>query len=661
MLSIADYVSYALIRLASKPEQKMKRIFWITVLSSMVIALLVFVYMLQSLYAELPDIDQVIDYKPGLPLRIVDADGALLAELGGERGKEQENRELISLASAEERQRFRFLIQGLLAAEDANFFQHGGVDYKALLRAVRARLTGGPLQGGGTITMQVARNFFLDRTDKSAKRKLREILLAWKIESRLGKYEILERYVNKIYLGPAVYGFAKAAKNYYGKPLDQLTLAETAVLAGLPKAPSDLNPLRNPDRAQQRQRYVLNRMKEIGWITPVQMETALNQPLVYQASRDQLTDPAAAYVVDDVRARMESFYGETDTYTRGLTVQTTTRLADLRAAQQAVQDGVQDYLSRRQAAGTAATPDAALVALEPETGAIRALIGGVTPQPGGFNHAARAWRQPASAFKPFVYAAALESGMQPDSRVEDRALDLPGPDGKSWSPHNYDRRHDGEMSLAEALARSKNTVPVQLLHTLGVQRVREFATRFGFDAANLPADLTLALGSGSTTPQQLAGAYAPFANGGFRIQPYLIEQVTDRTGRILFQATPQKQAILDPAVAAAMHRMLLGVVQQGTGKQANRLGRHDLAGKTGTSTDQHDVWFAGYQEKMLAVVWLGFGQQPHSLGSGITGGSLALPVWMRFMAHALRDIPERAQPPVMVVPGSVAPPEPGLD
>lgn len=686
----------------------------------------------------LPSLESLTDYRPKIPLRVYSVDGQLIGEFGEER------RAVIKLEQAPKN-----LVNAIVAAEDERFFQHGGVDYLGVARAALSNFTsGGVRQGASTITMQVARNFFLTK-EKTLTRKFNEMLLAFKIESSLSKQQILELYINQIYLGQRAYGFASAAQIYYGKPLSQLTIAEHAMLAGLPKAPSRFNPVTNPARAKLRQQYVLRRMRELDMITPEQLADAGKEvPPVKQAMNEY--GVRADYFAEMVRAQMFERYGE-EIYTRGLKVHTTLNVEHQRAAYQAVRKGVLEYDRRHGYRGPEAyveltgqltderledalqdvvdsdelyaaivldaTPklvrvyraggeridigedglkfaarmlgdkaapnqrirkgaiirisrdeknrwqivqlpavESAFVAADPRTGAIRALVGGFDFNRNQFNHVTQALRQPGSSFKPFVYSAALEKGFTAATVINDAPLTFSAAQtgSESWEPKNYDGKFDGPMRLRTALAKSKNLVSVRILQAITPQYAQDYITRFGFDPKMHPPYLTMALGAGNVTPMQMLGAYSVFANGGYRIAPYFVERVEDDKGNKLTVNQPQvagesAERVIDSRNAFIMTSLMRDVVRAGTATRAMRLKRNDLAGKTGTTNEFVDAWFGGFQSSLVAVAWMGF-DQPKTLGRNETGGSAALPIWIDYMAVALKNVPEEPfNPPAGVM------------
>ncbi len=681
-------------------------------------------------YPNLPEISGLTDYRPKLPLRVISADGVLLGEFGEER------RVFMPIAQIP-----KVMQDAVLAIEDARFYRHNGVDYLGVLRAGLAQFNRAKSQGASTITMQVARNFYLS-TEKTFTRKIYEILLALKIERQLGKQQILEVYMNQIFLGQRAYGFAAASEIYFGKPISAVTVAEAAMLAGLPQAPSAYNPVSNPKRAKRRQQYIIDRMEANGFITEEQAEAARVEIL-------QLREPTAAtvhaeYVAEAVRQLIYSQYGN-ETTTRGLNVQVTVDATDQAAAYRALRRGLLDY-ERRQvyrgpedhvdlpgdpalldtriaealadhpdndelkaavvleasprkvvavlqsgesisisgdglkpvASGLAAKAEpqkqirrgavvravrnpkgewaltqvpeveGALVAMDTHTGGIRALVGGFDFGKSKFNHVTQAWRQPGSSFKPFIYSAALEKGFTAQTIVNDAPLffDAGTTGSQPWEPKNYDGKFEGAMPLKTALAKSKNMVSIRVLQSTGARFAQGWITRFGFDADKHPAFLTMALGAGSATPLQMASGYSVFANGGYRVSPMLITRITDNKGKVLLQSAPpvidESIRAIDARNAYVMSQLMGEVARSGTAAKVwQTFRRMDLAGKTGTTNDSMDAWFAGYQPKLAAVVWIGY-DTPRKLGDKETGGGLALPVWLEFMGHALRKLPEQA-------------------
>jgi penicillin-binding protein 1A len=706
----------------------------------LLVAGLVLLFVFALAYANLPSIETLTDYQPRVPLRVWTADGVLIGEFGEER------RDYVPIQEVPKR-----VQQAILAAEDDAFYRHRGVDYAGLARAAVANFVSGRRgQGGSTITMQVARNFYLS-SERSYLRKIYEIALALKIESELTKDRILEVYVNQIFLGQRAYGFSAAAQTYFGKKLPELTIGEAAMLAGLPAAPSAYNPWVNPRRAKARQQYVLSRMLQLGFISAHEHDEAAAEPF---RSRHAMTANStralqhAQYAAEIARQAVFDVFHE-ETYTLGLNVHTTLVSGEQFAAYEAVRSQVLSYDRRygyrgpeafvelpadpaqryqriedaiveaidspnlfpavvveaspkqvkailqggeeieiggdglrfavrsldpkaqparrivpgalirvtRQAKGgweVVQLPqvEAAFVAADARDGSVRALVGGFDFNLNKFNHATQAWRQPGSSFKPFVYSAALERGFMPSTLINDApfAVDPAETGGQPWEPKNYDGKFDGPLRLRQALARSKNLVSIRIIKAIGPQYAQKHITRFGFEPAKHPPYLTMALGAGSVTPWQMAGAYAVFANGGYRVPLVLIDRVTDSRGRVVMaaqraQAGDESNRVLDARNAYVMDSLLKDVTRYGTAASASRLRRDDIAGKTGTTNDSHDAWFAGYGGGIVAVSWMGF-DQPRPLGDRETGGGLALPIWISYMAKALPNRPPmpRAEP-----------------
>ncbi|MDO8654505.1 MAG: penicillin-binding protein 1A [Undibacterium sp.] len=689
-------------------------------------------FALTMAYPNLPELDAITSYRPKMPLRVFTADNMLIAEFGEER------RNVVRFSEIPE-----LMKKAVLAIEDDRFYEHGGVDYLGIARAALHNLTGGPKQGASTITQQVARNFFLS-SEQTFKRKIYEVLLAWKIEQNLSKDQILEVYMNQIYLGQRSYGFSSAAQIYFGKSLKEISIAEAAMLAGLPKAPSAYNPVANPKRAAVRQQYILQRMKHLGYITEAQYEAAKIEPLKIKTDSGEF-GIHAEYVAEMARQLVYEQYKE-ETYTRGLNVYTTITKSDQDAAYLSLRRGVMDYEKRHgyrgpesiielpankeeaddaieaelaehhdsddivaamvmeanpklvkavlssgeeiQMTGPGLTfaasgllPSApankriqrgavirvmlegknwtitqmpevqsAFVAASTTDGAIRALVGGFDYNINKFNHVTQAWRQPGSSFKPFIYSSSLEKGLSPSTIINDAPIsfDAGQTGGQAWEPKNYDGKYEGPMTMRKGLTKSKNMISIRILHKVGAKYGQEYTSRFGFLPEKNPPYLTLALGAGAVTPLQMAGAYAVFANGGYKINPYLISKITDASGQVLSQAIPDKAGdeenrVIDERNAFLMDSMMKDVVRFGTATKALVLKRPDIAGKTGTTNDSFDAWFAGYQAKLVGIAWIGF-DQPKNLGNKETGGGLALPIWIGYMQKALKEIPIEERP-----------------
>ena len=678
-------------------------------------------------FPNLPEVGGLIDYRPKLPMRIYSSDGVMLGEYGEER------RKFVPIAQIP-----KAMKDAVLASEDARFYQHSGVDLKGVLRAGLAQLNRSRSQGASTITMQVARNFYLS-TEKTYTRKLYEMLLAFKMESILTKDQILEVYMNQIFLGQRAYGFSSASETYFGKPLKDITIAEAAMLAGLPQAPSIYNPFSNPERAVKSQRLIIDRMLENNFITPEQRESARAQVMKYREPDDLPIH--AEYLAEVARQMMFTQYGE-DAYTRGLNVQLTVNSITQMAAYHALRKGIMDYEKRQVYRGPEAYIDlpanakeldnrigealqdhpdndelkaavvleasprkvvavlqtgesvtvsgeglrpatsglseksnpktqirpgavirlvkasrgdwtitqqpeveGAFVAMDPNNGAVRAMVGGFDYSKSKFNHVTQAFRQPGSSFKPFIYSAALEKGFTPATVINDAPLffDAGATGSQPWEPKNYDGRFDGPMTLRTGLAKSKNMISIRILQATGPTFTQSWIGKFGFDVERHPPYLTMALGAGAASPLQMASGYAVFANGGYRVNPTLIAKVTDSKGNVINETHAavlnDSSRAIDARNAFVMNSLLAEVTKTGTAAKARvELKRSDIYGKTGTTNDSMDTWFAGYHPSLVAVVWMGY-DTPRKLGDKETGGSLSLPVWIDFMKTALKNVP----------------------
>jgi len=705
-------------------------VFPIVLLTSCVLAggmLIAFVAVI--IYPTLPSLEALTDYQPKIPLRVYSAEGKLIAEFGEER------RAVVRIEDVP-----LPMTHAILAAEDERFYHHSGVDYMGVARAALSNfISGGVRQGASTITMQVARNFFLSK-ERTLTRKFNEVLLAFKIESNLSKDKILELYINQIYLGQRAYGFAAASQTYFGKPLAELNLAESAMLAGLPKAPSRYNPIANFKRAKLRQQYVLRRMRDLQLISEEELAAADRQPIAVKKEINEYP-VRAEHFAEMVRQVLYERYQE-DTYARGLRVYTTLRTSHQEVAHAALRYGVMEYDRRhgyRGPEGYVELPDkpteealedalqetmdsddiyaavvaeasprlvrayrrggewveikdeglrfasrllgdrvspgqrirrgaiirvqksekgrwqitqlpaveAALVSMDPRDGAIRALVGGFDFGRSQYNHVTQALRQPGSGFKPFIYSAALEKGFTPATVINDAPLTFTAAQTGSepWEPKNFDEKFDGPMRLRTGLVKSKNLVTVRIMQAITPQYAQDYVARFGFDPKLHPPYLTMALGAGNATPLQMLTAYGVFANGGYRVAPYFIERVEDAKGNVLMAAKPAAagagaERAIDARNAFIMTSIMRDVVRTGTGARAMKLGRSDLAGKTGTTNEFVDAWFSGFTSELVAVAWIGF-DAPRTLGRNETGAQAALPIWMGYMGTVLDGVPEQ--------------------
>ncbi|MDH5300268.1 MAG: penicillin-binding protein 1A [Gammaproteobacteria bacterium] len=737
----------------------------------------------------LPETSVLKDTRYQVPLRVYTADGKLMAEFGEKRRQPLKYNEIPE-----------DMIHAVLGAEDDRYFEHPGVDYQGLLRAVGLLvLTGEKMQGGSTITMQVARNFFLSR-EKTFLRKFSEILLALKIEDELTKEEILELYLNKIYLGNRAYGVGAAAQIYYGKPLNELNLAQMAMIAGLPKAPSRFNPIVNPERSKLRRDYVLKRMHDLKNISDEQYAAAIKEPVTARL-HGLAAEIEAPYAAEMVRAQMVARFGEEAAYTEGYRVYTTIdsrlqlqanrslrynllayeerhgyrgpedhvnllemgemdeldKVIKLRPDVSLLQPGVVLQVNEKDAyvyigdghiahlcwkgiqwaapykdgnypgpapktaadvlaegdvirvydagggkwsLGQIPEVEGALVSLRSKDGGMISVVGGYDFDRSKFNRADQALRQPGSNFKPFVYAAALEKGYTAATIINDAPVVFEDSGLEdTWRPENYSGQFFGPTRFREALVTSRNLVSIRILRSIGVQYALEYTKRFGFDPAHLPHDLSLALGSASVTPLQIAKGYAVFSNGGFAVEPYLITRIEDGDGKVLYTANPavvcdrcekndansddsaelaaagsvvaptaaksgsvvregvvaqgnrpnHAPRVVSPEVAYIMDTIMRDIVQRGTATRAKVLGRNDLAGKTGTTNDQRDAWFSGFNGEIVTTAWVGF-DRPHPLGDAESGARAALPMWISYMREALNGRPETplTQPPGVV-------------
>lgn len=737
---------------------RLLKFFWWSGVAIFCAALLSFSGAYLYLSPSLPSVESLRSIQLQIPLRVYSHDQKLIAEFGEMR------RAPIAFADIPED-----FIAALLSAEDDNFSQHHGVDFSSLLRAATQLLKTGQIQSGGsTITMQVAKNFFLT-SERSFSRKITEILLALQIERELSKEEILELYVNKIYLGHRAYGIEAAAQVYYGKPIGELSLAQMAMIAGLPKAPSAFNPLVNPTRSKERRDWILGRMYRLGKIDQARYLAAIEEPIAasYHVPKPELSAP---YIAEMARAEMVGRYGS-EAYTEGFRVYVTVPSNLQESANRALHEGLRSYDQRHGYRGPEArlaelpreqwparlaqqrslgglepalvtqveqsgilvmlrngeeqavawtsmqwarpflnsnsmgpvprkpadivqpgdiirvkrldddrlvfaqlpAAQSALVTLDPANGAIRALVGGFSFEQSNYNRATQAKRQPGSSFKPFVYSAALDNGYTAASLVNDAPIVFQEAGmAEAWRPKNDNNTFLGPIRLREALYRSRNLVSIRLLQDLGINKTLSYIERFGFRREDLPGNLSLALGTANLTPMEIATGWAAFANGGYKIEPYLIERIDSRDGQQLFVANPRSvpgltpllpssgvpssesvppsaEQIIDPRTSYILTSMLQDVITRGTGRRALALQRDDLAGKTGTTNESKDSWFSGYNADLVTTVWSGF-DQPASLGRNEYGGTVALPIWMSFMGEALKDRPQRLlpQPPGVV-------------
>lgn len=688
-------------------------------------------------YPKLPSMNDLHNYQPKLPLQVYSADGVILGQFGTER------RIFISINHTP-----KMLINSIIASEDERFYKHGGIDYIGIARAAITNAASGHIKSGGsTITMQVARNFFLG-SQKTFMRKFNEALLSYKIESSLTKNQILELYINQIFLGQRSYGFAEAAITYFGKSLDKLSIAEYAMLAGLPKAPSSFNPVVNRSRARDRQLYVLGRMRDLNFINEKEYDAAVNQKIIITKGTLNDSTDSGGYIAEMIRQMLYSRFGES-IYTHGYKVYTTIDSKMQQAAYSSLRNGLLNYDTLHgyhgaedlldigdapandkitdqiiasafnelvdygdlQAAivlhanlnsvlvklrngnliefkGTqldfikkylttggklqikrgsvirvrsvnsnwiitqVPEVEGALVALNPNDGAIKALVGGFDFTDSQFNHVT-AMRQPGSSFKPFIYSSAIDKGITADTIFNDSPICFPGGINGQWCPRNDDDKFLGPITMRQGMAKSRNVVTVKVLEQVTTKYAIDYVTKFGFDKNQFQPYLTMALGANEVTPLQVARAYSVFANGGYIVEPYLIQAITDNRGQLIAKTAVidirKESPVIDPRNAFIMNSILQDAIRYGTGARAYReLKRNDIAGKTGTTTDAKDVWFDGYTPDLVAVTWVGY-DTPKSLGEKTYGATLALPIWISFMQSALANIPERQ----LVMPGGI--------
>ncbi len=608
--------------------------------------------------ADLPTIETLKDYRPPIVSKVYDEEGDVIAEFFIER------REVVPLSRVP-----KCLRQAIIAAEDANFYHHEGLDFVGILRAALKNLrAGGIVQGGSTITQQVVKSLLLT-PERSLKRKIREAILAYRLERSLGKDEILYLYLNQIYFGHGAYGVEAASENYFGHDVSRVDLAEAALLAGLPRAPSRYSPARkkNLALARERQRYVLHRMLEEGYIGRDEMDRALARPIRLKGEGADAAGGAEAeaggeprpiwihplrnpnrevapHFADYVREYLLDKYGKERTFAGGLRVYTTLRRGDQEAAEEALRQGVAAYLKRHpEVEGQTENPvEGALLSLSLPDGYIRAMVGGLDYDRSQFNRAVHARRQPGSAMKPVIYGAALDKGYTPATIVVDSPLVFHDPLlEEQWKPRNYSRRFIGPTTLRDALTHSRNVVTIKILRDIGINYAIRYARRLGIKS-RLSPDLTLALGSSEVTLEELMIAYSVFALQGKRPEPIFIHRVCDRKGRVLEESEPAAEQVISPQTAYLMTSLLESVVRAGTGRAVRSLGV-PCAGKTGTTNDYRDAWFIGYTRDKIAGVWIGH-DRPESLGKRESGGRVAAPVWLAYMKRTLGEGGRKAFP-----------------
>ena len=587
---------------------------------------------------DLPSIETLRNYKPFTVTRIFSENGEIIGEFF------YEKREVVSLDRIP-----NHLIQAFVAGEDARFFQHKGLDYVAIFRAfVRNTFSGEIVQGGSTITQQVVKSLLLS-PERSFSRKIREAILAYRIERHLTKEEILFLYLNQIYLGHGAYGVAAAAESYFAKAIEDLSLAESAVLAGLPQAPSKYSPYQHPQQAKKRQVYILNRMVEEGFIPPSEASKAAQTPYTIQIKEKPSLERALHYV-EYIRRYVEEKYGKDALYKDGLQVFSAVDLHYQETAQEAVEAGLKEIEKRGKyrLGDMPLIPEGALICFDLETGYVKAMVGGRDFRKSQFNRVTQAKRQTGSAFKPIVYASALDKGFTPASIIVDSPVVFEWGDNK-WKPKNYEGKFAGPTTLRNALAHSVNIVTVKIAQEVGVNYIRDYAQKLGISAP-LHNTLSMALGSSSISLYELTKAYSVFANQGNPFKPILIKKILDRNGNILEENLPhsyveestRQEQVITPQTAFLMTYLLEGVVQHGTGWRARSLGR-PVAAKTGTTDQFMDAWFIGYTPELITGVWVGFDEE-RSLGENETGARAASPIWVTFMSKILKDKPTKDFP-----------------
>ncbi len=602
----------------------------ITGMAVVVCLLLSYAYFARNI----PSVEALKDYNPPTITKVFSEGGELIGEFFSER------RDVVPLSRLP-----NHLIQAFVAGEDARFFQHKGVDYLAITRALLKNIFSGEiLQGGSTITQQVIKSLLLS-PEKSFTRKLKEAILAFKIENYLTKEDILYLYLNQIYLGNGSYGVSAAAGNYFGKQVEELTLAESALLAGLVQAPSKYSPVNHPDQAKKRQAYILNRMVEEGLISSQDSIRALQVPLKLIGRPPVFLDKAP-YFVEYVRKYVEEKYGREALYKEGLQVYTTLDLEMQKAAQGALETEARE-IEKRHASHRPGVVEGALICFDLETGYVKSMVGGRDFKRSQFNRAIQARRQTGSAFKPIVYASALDNGYTPASIIVDSPIVFEW-GGKKWKPKNFEDKFLGPITLRNALTHSVNIVTVKIARDIGVEQIRTYAQRLGISSP-LQGDLSMSLGSSSISLYELTKAYAVFANQGKAFKPIFIRKILDRRGNLLEENLPpfcaepsQEEQILSPQTAYLMTSLLQSVVQHGTGWRARALGR-PVAGKTGTTDQYLDAWFVGYTPELVTGVWVGIDDE-EPLGENETGARAASPIWVSFMSKATKGTPTKDFP-----------------
>jgi penicillin-binding protein 1A len=575
---------------------------------------------------DLPDIDALKDYRPSIASRVYDDNNELIDEFF------LEDRKIVKIEEVPKAVQYAFI-----ASEDSRFYQHQGLDIQSIFRAMFKNFEAGHIvQGASTITQQVAKAMYLS-PEKKYTRKVKEAILAYKIDKYLSKDEILNLYLNQIYLGHGTYGIESAALGYFGKTAKELTLPEAALLAGLPKAPNTYSPFLYFDKAKQRQAYVLTRMVEDGYISQAEMNKAYAAPLQLRPMKPK--DKIAAYFVENVRRYVQEKYGADILYKEGLLIYTTLNISAQKEARDAVEKGLTELEERQKY--ERGLVQGALICMDVKTGAIRAMIGGRNFDKSEFNRATQSRRQPGSAFKPLIYTAAFDKGLNPSTQFVDSPVIIEDPTAEDglWKPKNFDEKFLGPITMRTALVQSRNIVTIKILQEIGADYAASYATNMGISSP-LVRTLSLALGVSGVTLQELVQAYDVLANGGKKVTPYFIKKIVDRTGNIFEETKPQSEQVIDPRIAFMTSYIMQDVVESGTGRRVRSIGR-PVAGKTGTTNDTRDAWFIGFTPSLITGVWLGFDQEV-SLGKQEVGGRAAAPIWLYFMEKVLQNNPVEA-------------------
>lgn len=575
------------------------------------------------LLKELPSIAALKDYRPSIATRVYADNDELIDEFF------LEDRKIIKIAEVP-----KFVVQAFVAAEDARFYHHRGFDLQSMTRAFFRNMEARRIvQGGSTITQQVAKSLYLS-SEKSYMRKIKEAILAYKIDKYLSKDEIMNLYLNHIYLGHGTYGIEAASQAYFGKSARVITLAEAALLAGLPKAPSNYSPFLHMDKAIQRQAYVLERMVEDKFITPEEKDKALHARIKLRAIR--ANSKIAPYFIENIRRYIQDKYGSDVLYKEGLEVHTTLNINMQKAATDAIEQGLEELETRE--GYEQKLVQGALICMEAKTGAIKAMVGGRDFKKSEFNRATQSRRQPGSAFKPFIYTAAFDKGMTPSTRMVDAPISYPdksSPTG-AWQPKNFDGKFIGPTTLRTALVQSRNIITIKILQEIGVDYAAGYAANMGISSP-LTKNLSLALGTSGVTLQEMVRGFGVLANQGKRVVPVMIKKIVDRTGYVFEENQPKEEQMIDPRIAFMTSYVMQDVVESGTGRRVKSIGR-PVAGKTGTTDDMRDAWFIGFTPSLVTGVWVGFDQEI-TLGKQEQGGRAAAPIWLYFMEKALQGMP----------------------